>query len=347
MKRIILGSAVLVALTVMAPRGAAAANFGLLIGSADLDGDGTIEDVYNNLSSINVANGNTLSRSYSIGFTSWALLFGNFSSVQDLDGVPGAEVPVNIGGSLLIIHHASRSTVTHPISPTTWAPVPGGIIDLDGQPGKEVVLITPTGMKLVQERTRNVQSVSISGQFAVIGDAIADLDGTAGAEIPVANGAGLQIYSMVRGVLSSFPFSGNWAVCTSGSACVSDMDGTAGAELLIAVPNAIQILRYRSGVVNSFPIGQQYAVLSDGVRDFDGSAGNDIAIARADGNLLILRPQVGVLQSINGAGTFGSSWTLVGYINADGQPGDELRLRSTANNRIYRVNPRSGTVSAE
>jgi hypothetical protein len=45
---------------------------------------------------------------------------------------------------------------------------------------------------------------------------------------------------VVRGSLTSFPFpGGNWAVCTSGSSCVSDLDGTAGAELIIAVPNAI------------------------------------------------------------------------------------------------------------
>jgi hypothetical protein len=62
---------------------------------------------------------------------------------------------------------------------------------------------------------------------------------------------------------------------------------------------------------------------------------------------VIRRPRAGVVQTISGAGTFGSSWTLVGYINADGQPGDELRLRSTATGRVYRVNPRSGTVSAE
>lgn len=346
MQRILLGSALLVALTVWAPRPAAAAGFGLLIGSADLDGDGLPEDVYNNLSSINVVRGTTVT-SYPIGFTSWALLNGDFSSVVDLDGAPGAEIPVNIGGSLLIIHHATRSTSTYAMG-SSWAAAPGGFADLDGQPGKEIVIVTPTGVRIVQERARNVRSVAISGQYAVIGAAITDLDGTAGAEVPISNGSSLMIYSFVRGVLSSFPMgSGSWAVCTSGSDCVSDMDGLPGAELLIAVPNAIQVLRYRSGVINNFFIGQQYATLSAGVRDFDGAAGNDIAMARADGGLLIIRPASGVIQTINGAGTFGSSWTLVGYINADGLPGDEIRIRSTATSRVYRANPRTGSVSAE
>lgn len=347
MTRVFLGSALFVAMMVCAPRLAGAASFGILIGSADLDGDGVPEDVYNNLSSINVVRGTTVT-SYPIGFTSWALLNGDFTSVVDLDGNPGAEIPVNIGGSVLVIRHATRSTTTYPIGTSSWAAAPGGIADLDGQPGKEIVIVTPTGLRIVQDRARNTRSVAVPGQFAVIGGAVADLDGIAGAEVPIASGSALMIYSFARSVLSSFPISsGSWAVCTTGSSCVSDLDGAAGAELIIAVPNALQVLRYRAGVINSFPIGQQYAILGDGVRDFDGAPGNDIALSVASGALLIIRPAAGVVQTISGAGTFAPSWTVLGYINADGLPGDEIRVRSTTSGRAYRVNPRSGSVSAE
>lgn len=102
-----------------------------------------------------------------------------------------------------------------------------------------------------------------------------------------------------------------------------------------------------TGALDSDWIGNQHATLNNGVRDFDGAGGNDIAIARADGMLHILRPASDYLQMISGAGTFSSSWTLVGYANLDGGPGDEIRIRSNTNNRIYRVYPRTGSVQAE
>ncbi|MEZ4358806.1 MAG: hypothetical protein R3B48_01400 [Kofleriaceae bacterium] len=344
-------STLLFALTLSAaPRLASAVSYGTLMGSADLDGNGTLEQVYNNLSSIKVVSGTSVT-TYSLGFTSWALLYGDFSSVVDLDGQPGAEIAVNVGSSLKVINHRLRTMSTYSM-PATWAAAPGGITDLDGTAGAEITIITTSGLRLVTERTHTTRDVSIGGQFAVISKGIVDLDGTRGAEIPVASGPYLKVYNMRRASLQTFTIStGSWAVCTTGSACVSDLDGDPGNELVIISGSELKVLSlYSTGGVfgsflHSYTIGQQFAILSNGVRQFNSSVGNDIAISRNDGRLLVLYPRTGYLQTINGTGTFGSSWSLLGYINRSG--GDQIRVHSYVNNRNYVVDPRTGSILAE
>lgn len=342
----------LLALAALLP-GTAAAQYGVLMGSADLDGNGTIENVYNNGSTINVVSGGSVTP-YNIGFTSWALLYGNFSSVADLDGQPGLEIPVNRGGSLMIITHRTRGTYSYPMS-GTWAAAPGGIVDMDGQPGKEIAILSGNSLRVVKDRTRSVREIVLSGQFAIIGAAITDLDGIAGAEVPIANGPNLRIYTDRTGNTTDLYISaGSWAVCTSGSACVSDMNGLPGAELLIAVPNEIRIVKmYNSGggvfasFISNYYIGQQYAVLSDGVRQFDSAEGNDIAVALSNGNMMFLYPRTGNTRTIGLTSTVGTSWGLLGYADLDGATGDEIRVQSYVNGRNYRIYPRSGSVIAE
>lgn len=326
----------------------ASAQYGLFMGSADLDGDGIVENVYNNGGTINVVSSSTVTPYY-IGFTSWALLYGNFSSVVDLDGQPGAEIPVNVGSSLLIITHRTRSTNSYQML-GTWAAAPGGIVDQDGVAGKEITIVAAYSIRTVNQRLRSVHEYNMQGQFAVIGAAISDLDGIAGAEVPIANGPYLRIYAhRTYQVFDFYVSPGSWAVCTSGSNCVSNMDGNPGNELLLILPYEMKVVRLYNGVgsMTGSWIGAQYAILSDGVRDFNGIAGNDIAMARSDGNINILYPYNGYLQLISGYGTFGQSWTLLGYGNFDGVAGDEIRVQSQTNNLIYRIYPRSGTVSRE
>lgn len=274
------------------------AYYGVLMQTADLDGNGSLEAVCNGYSEIAVVAGNGTATRYPISNVYWTQ-----SVIDDIDGTPGAEVVLGQAPHLTVIRHYSRSKVSQYIGPN----------------------------------------------FTIAVGAVSDLDGQAGKEIPLESGSNLVIYgrnTILRTVWITS--NNNWKVCTDIANCASDMNGTAGAELLIALPSEVKIYSMMSGALNSYWIGSQYATLTDGVRDFDGVAGNDIAMAQGgNGNLLILRPRAGYLQTISGAGTFGSSWTLVGYANLDGVAGDEIRIRSNTNNRIYRVYPRSGTVSAE
>lgn len=324
---------------------------GVLMGSADLDGDGVAETVYNNGSYITVKSTNGSSYNYQVGSGSWALLYGNFSSVANLDGSPGAEIPINRGGSLLVINHNSRSSYSYPMS-GSWAASPGGITDLDGNAGAEIAIVASDALRIVHHSSRSVSSTPMSGTYAIAVYGIKDLDGQPGAEIPIANGSALRIYNDRTRSMRSVPVSsGSWAICNDPGIpnCVSDMNGTAGAELVLILPNYISVYSYVSGSMNNYVINSQYAILSDGVRDFNGTAGNEIAVSRSDGNINIIYPRTGNVQLINGSNTFnaGRWWSLLNYANLDGVAGDEIRVRDNGYGRNYRIYPRSGSVVAE
>jgi hypothetical protein len=321
----------------------------VLMGSADLDGDGIAEQVYNNGSYITVKSTNGSSYNYQVSTGSWALLYGNFTSVTDLDGTPGAEIPINIGGALMVINHNSRSSYNYQMS-GSWAASPGGITDLDGIAGNEIAIVASNALRIVHHRSRSTNSMPMSGTYAIAVYGIKDLDGQPGAEIPIANGSALRIYNDRTRSMSSTPVSsGSWAICNDPGIpnCVSDMNGSAGAELVLILPNYISVYSYVTGSMNNYIINSQYAILSDGVRDFNGTAGNEIAVARSDGNINIIYPRNGNVQLINGSNTFGTWWSLLNYANLDGVAGDEIRVHNNSNNRNYRIYPRSGTVSAE
>lgn len=325
---------------------------GVLMGSADLDGDGIAETVYNNGAYITVKNTSGSSYNYQVSTGSWALLYGNFSSVQDLDGTPGAEIPINIGGALKVINHNTRSSYNYQISTGSWAASPGGITDLNGTAGNEILIVASDSLKVVDHRARSVSSQPMSGTYAVAVYGIKDLDGQPGAEVPIANGSALRVYNYRTRSMSSTPVSsGSWAICNDPGipGCVSDLNGTAGAELILILPNYISVYSYVTGSMSNYIINTQYAILSDGVRQFDGTAGNEIAVSRSDGNINIIYPRTGTVQFINGSNTFnaGRWWSLLNYANLDGVAGDEIRVRDNGYGRNYRIYPRSGSVVAE
>jgi hypothetical protein len=271
--------------------------------------------------------------------------YGVLMQVADLDGNGSLEAVCN-GYSEIAVVAGNGTATRYPISNVYWNQ--SVIDDIDGTPGAEVVLGQAPHLTVIRHYSRTKVSQYIGPNFRIAVGAVTDLDGVAGKEVPLESGSNLVIYgrnAILRTVWITS--NNNWKVCTEIANCASDMNGTTGAELLLALPNEVKIYSMASGGLSSHWIGNQYATLNNGVRDFDGVVGNDIAIARADGMLHVLRPRSGYLQSISGAGTFGSSWTLVGYANLDGVAGDEIRIRSNTNGRIYRVYPRTGSVIAE
>jgi hypothetical protein len=271
--------------------------------------------------------------------------YGVLMQIADLDGNGSLEAVCN-GYSEIAVVAGNGTATRYPISNVYWNQ--SVIDDIDGTPGAEVVLGQAPHLTVIRHYSRTKVSQYIGPNFRIAVGAVADLDGVAGKEVPLESGSNLVIYgrnTILRTVWITS--NNNWKVCTEIANCASNMNAAAGAELLLALPNEVKIYSMASGGLSSYWIGNQYATLNNGVRDFDGVAGNDIAIARADGMLHILRPASGYLQSISGAGTFGSSWTLVGYANLDGVAGDEIRIRSNTNGRIYRVYPRTGSVIAE
>lgn len=274
--------------------------------------------------------------------------YGVLMQAADLDGNgnDGLEAVCNGYSEIAVV--ASNGTATrYPKSNVYWTQ--SIIDDVDGTPGAEVVLGQAPHLTVIRHYSRTKVSQYIGPNFTIAVGAVSDMDGQSGKEIPLESGSNLVIYGRNTILRTAWITSNNnWKVCSDIANCASDMNGTTGAELLIALPSEVKIYSMATGGLDSYWIGSQYATLTNGVRDFDGVAGHEIAMAQGgNGNLLILRPRAGYLQTISGAGIFGNSWTLNGFANLDGVAGDEIRVRSNTNDRIYRVYPRTGSVSAE
>ena len=314
--------------------------YGELLRTADLDGNGTQEAVCNVYSAINVVSGTVATR-YPLTNVYWTL-----ANVIDINGSPGAEIVLKQGNHLTVITHATRKTTQYNIG-ATWEI--GAFTDIDATAGNEVAITTPTQLRIVNARTGSITDRHIGTASRIATGAVSDMDGLPGTELPIEAGGSLFIYGRNTSLRSiRIASDANWKVCTDIANCASDMNGVAGAELLIAVPGAVKIYSLKSGTLSHYTLHGQYATLRDGVRNLDGAAGNDIALARGgDGNIIIIRPRSGDLRFINGYGTFGNYWELVNYANLDGIAGDEIRVRSLSNGRIYRVYPLTGAVRAE
>lgn len=213
------------------------ANNGVLMGTIDVDGDGVPDNIYNNGSFITVVRATGLSHQYTVGGGAWALLFGNSSSIVDLDGVAGAEIPVNIGGSLLIINDRQGTTSTYPIGSGSWAAAPGSIADLDGVAGAEIPIVNGSQLIIITARTGTKSSYPISsGNWAVVQGGTTDLDGVPGAEITMVSGSQLIIFTAKTGQMNSYPMgSGSWAILSNG---FQDFDGIAGNDIAITQPES-------------------------------------------------------------------------------------------------------------
>jgi hypothetical protein len=104
-------------------------------------------------------------------------------------------------------------------------------------------------------------------------------------------------------------------VATSGVNGVSDMDGIAGAELAIVNGSYLVIVTPRTQSITSYTIATNWSILSNGIQNFNGKAGNDIAIVvGGTGQLRIVHPANGTINAYS-TGSTGSSWSLTGYTN--------------------------------
>ena len=96
------------------------------------------------------------------------------------------------------------------------------------------------------------------------------------------------------------------------------MDGVAGAEIAIANGSYLVVVNPRTQNVASYLIGTNWSILSNGIQNFNGRAGNDIAlVVGGTGQLRIVHPVDGSIDAYS-TGSTGSSWSLTGYTSFNG-----------------------------
>lgn len=255
---------------------------GLFIARIDVSGDGVKDDIYNSVSSITVIAGNSgVKRVYNISSGAWALIFGDSSSIVDLDGIAGAEIAVNTGSALMVITDRLQSTRNYPIA-GGWAVPPGGIADLDGLLGAEIAVATGSNLLVITQRTANTNSYMIGqGGWAVATDGlngISDMDGIAGAEIAISNGSALVVVTQRNVTQRSYAIGSSWSILKNG---IQDFNCQPGNDIVIVagVQGQLMIVHPRDASTRLYPvqsIGTSWELIGYG--NYTGTPGLEILI---------------------------------------------------------------------
>ena len=315
---------------------------GVLIGTIDVSGDGVVDNLYNSGSSLTVVRGNGGgTRAYFISSGSWSLAFGNSSSIVNLDGIAGAEIPVNTGNALMVITDKTQSTVSYAFS-GSWSVAPSGITDMDGLAGAEIAVLNGSTLTVVTQRLGSRIDYYVGTSWSIPSGGIKDLDGFSGAEIPIVNGQNLTVVTPRTGSTSNYLIGTNWAVVPTG---ITDMDGTAGAEIAIVNGTNLKVVTPRTGGTSSYSIGTTWAVATSGVNgvsDMDGIAGADIAIVSGSA-LIVVVPRSNAINTYS----MGSSFAILsnGIQDLDGTVGNDIVVSVSGSGQLRTIHPKDGSIS--
>ncbi len=228
---------------------------GVLQATADLNGDGVPEKVYNALNGMmRVVNPNGTQQQYFITNNpgGWAILGGE-AGIKDMDGVPGGEIAVNAGAVVIVITHRTLSTRSYSLPSNSWALLGGaaGITDYDGVGGAEVPINMGTVIHLIKHRAGVIQSLTTTTGtwFLLPGPGgINDFDGQPGNDIAITTGN-----TTVRILHPRSGATRDYYVTNGGFslAAVSDLDGYPGQEitLRIGTSQVYRIINDRLGII--------------------------------------------------------------------------------------------------
>jgi hypothetical protein len=153
------------------------------LGAADLNGDGVQEKIYKRVNSLIVMNSNNTFQSYFVSTLPWSLLNG-MSSVMDLDGVPGAEVPIRYAGGIMVVVHKTAGFSTYLLTVPGWSLLGDGIRELNGVAGNEIALKYGNSVYIIDQKKKGTLTFMVSGGTWNLKE-YANTDGKPGLEIIV------------------------------------------------------------------------------------------------------------------------------------------------------------------
>ncbi|HSX50634.1 MAG TPA: RICIN domain-containing protein [Cellvibrio sp.] len=247
------------------------------MGSWDVDGTGTLKDVYNETSQLRVTDNKGNSYYYSMSASGWSFL-----GAEDLDGIAGVElvfsVVANNVSSVRVITHKNRNLRDYDVRyASSWSKI--AIADLDGKPGKEV-LLNVVGTNLHEYRVLHFSNYSESvypynnTSAVILTGGVVDTDGKAGAEIIVNTGGYLNvIHDSTRTTKAYYVGSDYWTVFG-----FSDLDGIAGNEIVLGHGENIDVINDYNGGIKKINIGGYFTFNS--FQNSDGKGGNEILIRK-------------------------------------------------------------------
>lgn len=262
---------------------------------ADVDGDGVIDKVELRGLVVEVVSGRTQSvQRYSYNRNVAAL---SLSATVDLDAVPGAEIvllitrPDHYTRVIEILHPASGLRRTYEF-PKTVALSISYIEDMDGLPGKELVLLITHTMTLdrsvaiIHPISGDVSHYQFPGVVAVSLSAVEDLDGITGRELVVMStkkgylDREVALVSDMTRSVSRFDFPGLTAMSI---AAVTDVDGQPGGDVIVLATGPgtrkrrVEVLHLNPPRRSVYDFGELTS-LSLEVQELDAVAGAEIVV---------------------------------------------------------------------
>lgn len=304
-----------------------------LLGRWDLNGDGTLENVYRGTGVLEVRNASgTLERSYSFGNVTW-----NLAAAANTDNQPGAELIVKAGPDVVIINHPNNTQNRYTLGNVLFDVA--GTAQLDGTPGQEVIVRTGNALVLISDTNRTQRAVTdgISGTWqyqgaytlagmpyatlaytagnslrlydynlqsgrefptdgmtSVIG--AADLNGVVGNELVARSSSNLLVVSGgVQGAVLS-TYAGGTGSNWSVHGAFADTDGQPGQEVILVLPGKVRVVHQRTGQAKDYPVSGTYAIYA--VADRDGVAGAEITVVDSANRTYVINDRLGTIKPL-------------------------------------------------
>lgn len=302
-----------------------------LIVTADVDGDGLPDNVYN-AGVIRVIHGNGTQRDYSLGN-----VVSTFYSAVDFDGYGGVELVFRAGPDVAIINDNS-----HSINRYAFGNIVFSIADakqLDTNPGNEIIVKTGAVVSVITSNSSQIKSIAGGAASVWQYNGAVSLANVPYKTIVINTGAGLKLYNYnndseasykntvgptsyfgvaeVNGVIgneligrtqsSVFVMTGlvpgttsktyaagnglNWAIYGS----TADTDGKPGNEIILIEQGAIRIIHQSTGLISKYQIsGKNYSINS--VVNTDGVAGAEISVTNSDSKMFLINDRLGTIK---------------------------------------------------
>lgn len=271
----------------------------------------------------------------------------SINSVIDTNGVAGDDIVVIATNSfgafqcICIIHDNVQSYAQY--HDPQWSSVSiNRVIDTNGNPGAEVVLIVTNSLGqfqcicLIHDQVGTYISYKDAANWASVSiNTVTDTDGNSGNDIVLVatNSSGaFWCICVIHDRISTFATyrdATNWSSVTIKA--VSDTDGTVGGDIVLLATNSsgtfwcVCIIHDRAGAFATYRDSGNWGTVSiNSVVDTNGVAGTDVIVVYAkfggSPGISMVHDNVGSWHNY----PFPGSFTIQTVSNTDGQPGAEV-----------------------
>ena len=291
-----------------------------LLGSWDTDGDGALDDVYDDGSYVRIERANGSSKSYHLG-SSWSHL-----ETVDTNGIAGQELVFNTGLNVEIIRDFDRSSTDYFLG-SSWSHLE--TVDTNGIAGQELVFNTGLNVEIIRDFDRSSTDYFLGSSWSHL--ETVDTNGIAGQELVFNTGLNVEIIRDFDRSSTDYFLGSSWSHLET-----VDTNGIAGQELVFNTGLNVEIIRDFDRSSTDYFLGSSWSHLE--TVDTNGIAGQELVFNTG--------LNVEIIRDFDRSSTdyfLGSSWSHLETVDTNGIAGQELVFNTGLNVEIIRDFDRSST----